>query len=99
MLTTAPEKAPNEPEEVIIGFINGTPVSVNGAELDAVDLIGALNTIGGRHGIGRIDLVEDRLVGMQSRGVCGTPGGTALYSDHTKLGPTGVQHSPVATQA
>ena len=85
MLTTAPEKAPNEPEEVIIGFINGTPVSVNGAELDAVDLIGALNTIGGRHGIGRIDLVEDRLVGMKSRGVYETPGGTLLYSAHSEL--------------
>src|SRR5438874_9462877 len=69
MLTTAPEDSPDEAEAVIIGFINGTPVSVNGAELDAVDLIGALNTIGGRHGIGRIDLVEDRLVGMKSRGV------------------------------
>ena len=85
MLTTAPEKAPNEPEEVIIGFINGTPVSVNGAELDAVELIGALNTIGGRHGIGRIDLVEDRLVGMKSRGVYETPGGTLLYSAHSEL--------------
>src|SRR4026208_112759 len=61
MLTTAPENAPNEPEEVTIGFLNGTPVSVNGAELDAVDLVTALNTIGGRHGVGRIDLVEDRL--------------------------------------
>jgi len=85
MLTTAPEKAPNEPEEVAIGFINGTPVSVNGAELDAVDLVGALNTIGGRHGIGRIDLVEDRLVGMKSRGVYETPGGTLLYSAHSEL--------------
>ena len=85
MLTTAPEKAPNEPEEVTIGFINGTPVSINGAELDAVDLVGALNTIGGRHGVGRIDLVEDRLVGMKSRGVYETPGGTLLYSAHSEL--------------
>ena len=85
MLTTAPERAPNEPEEVTIGFINGTPVSVNGAELDAVDLVGALNTIGGRHGVGRIDLVEDRLVGMKSRGVYETPGGTLLYSAHSEL--------------
>ena len=85
MLTTAPEKAPNEPEEVTIGFLNGTPVSVNGAELDAVDLVGALNTIGGRHGVGRIDLVEDRLVGMKSRGVYETPGGTLLYSAHSEL--------------
>ena len=85
MLTTAPEKAPNKPEEVTIGFLNGTPVSVNGAELDAVDLVGALNTIGGRHGVGRIDLVEDRLVGMKSRGIYETPGGTLLYSAHSEL--------------
>ncbi len=85
MLTTAPENAPNQAEEVTIGFLNGTPVSVNGAELDAVDLVLALNTIGGRHGIGRIDLVEDRLVGMKSRGVYETPGGTLLYSAHSEL--------------
>jgi argininosuccinate synthase len=85
MLTTAPENAPNEPEEVTIGFLNGTPVSVNGAELDAVDLVTALNTIGGRHGVGRIDLVEDRLVGMKSRGIYETPGGTLLYSAHSEL--------------
>jgi argininosuccinate synthase len=85
MLTTAPEDAPNQPEEVTIGFNSGTPVSVNGVELDAVDLVVALNTIGGRHGIGRIDLVEDRLVGMKSRGVYETPGGTLLYSAHSEL--------------
>jgi argininosuccinate synthase len=85
MLTTAPENAPDEAEEVTIGFVNGTPVAVNGAELDAVDLVIALNTIGGRHGIGRIDLVEDRLVGMKSRGVYETPGGTLLYSAHSEL--------------
>jgi argininosuccinate synthase len=85
MLTTSPEKAPDEAEEVTIGFVGGTPVSVNGAELDAVDLLRSLNTIGGRHGIGRIDLVEDRLVGMKSRGVYETPGGTLLYSAHSEL--------------
>ena len=85
MLTTAPENAPDQPEEVTIGFHSGTPVSVNGVELDPVDLIVALNTIGGRHGIGRIDLVEDRLVGMKSRGVYETPGGTLLYSAHSEL--------------
>jgi argininosuccinate synthase len=85
MLTTAPENAPDQPEEVTIGFQSGTPVSVNGAELDAVDLVVALNQIGGRHGIGRIDLVEDRLVGMKSRGVYETPGGTLLYSAHSEL--------------
>jgi len=85
MLTTAPEDAPSQPEEVTIGFQAGTPVSVNGAELDAVDLLVALNKIGGRHSIGRIDLVEDRLVGMKSRGVYETPGGTLLYSAHSEL--------------
>jgi argininosuccinate synthase len=85
MLTTAPEDAPDQSEEVTIGFNSGTPVSVNGAELDAVDLVMALNKIGGRHGIGRIDLVEDRLVGMKSRGIYETPGGTLLYSAHSEL--------------
>ena len=85
MLTTAPENAPDQPEEVTIGFHSGTPVSVNGAELDPVDLVIALNKIGGRHGIGRIDLVEDRLVGMKSRGIYETPGGTLLYSAHSEL--------------
>ena len=85
MMSTAPEDSPDQPEEVTIGFRAGTPVSVNGAELDAVDLLVALNAIGGRHGIGRIDLVEDRLVGMKSRGVYETPGGTLLYSAHSEL--------------
>jgi argininosuccinate synthase len=85
MLTTSPEEAPNEPEEVTIGFSNGTPVSVNSTELDAVELVTALNNIGGRHGVGRIDLVEDRLVGMKSRGIYETPGGTLLYSAHSEL--------------
>ena len=85
MLTAAPENAPDEPEEVTIGFEAGTPVSVNGAELDPIDLLVTLNKIGGRHGIGRIDLVEDRLVGMKSRGVYETPGGTLLYSAHSEL--------------
>ena len=85
MLTTAPENAPDQPEEVTIGFHSGTPVAVNGVELDPVDLVVALNKIGGRHGIGRIDLVEDRLVGMKSRGVYETPGGTLLYSAHSEL--------------
>jgi argininosuccinate synthase len=85
MLTTAPENAPDQPEEVTIGFRSGTPVSVNGVDLDSVDLVVTLNKIGGRHGVGRIDLVEDRLVGMKSRGVYETPGGTLLYSAHSEL--------------
>jgi len=85
MLSTDPQDAPNEPEDVLIGFDSGTPVSVNGKELGPVDLIAELNAIGGRHGVGRIDLVEDRMVGMKSRGVYETPGGTLLYSAHSEL--------------
>src|SRR5688500_13250393 len=85
MLTSAPEDAPDKPEEVAISFRAGTPVAVNGVEKSAVDLVVALNEIGGRHGVGRIDLVEDRLVGMKSRGVYETPGGTLLYSAHSEL--------------
>jgi len=85
MLTTSPAAAPAEPEDVTIGFASGTPVSVNGERMGPVALLTALNTIGGRHGVGRIDLVEDRLVGMKSRGVYETPGGTLLYTAHSEL--------------
>ena len=85
MLTTDPKNAPNEPEEVTISFQAGTPVAVNGVELPPVKLLMLLNEIGGRHGVGRVDLVEDRLVGMKSRGVYETPGGTLLYSAHSEL--------------
>ncbi len=85
MLTADPAKAPNTPEEVTIGFEAGTPSTVNGKKLKSVELLTALNEIGGRHGVGRIDIVEDRLVGMKSRGVYETPGGTLLYSAHSEL--------------
>jgi len=85
MMTTSPENAPNDAEEVTIGFEAGTPVSVNGKRLGAVEIVSALNAIAGRHGVGRIDLVEDRLVGMKSRGIYETPGGTLLYSAHSEL--------------
>ncbi|MGA9836910.1 MAG: argininosuccinate synthase [Gemmatimonadaceae bacterium] len=85
MLTASPMDAPDAPEDVVIGFAQGTPVSVNGKALGALDLLTALNKIAGRHGVGRIDLVEDRLVGMKSRGVYETPGGTLLYSAHSEL--------------
>jgi argininosuccinate synthase len=85
MLTTSPELAPNEPEQVTIGFNQGTPVAVNGIFLDPVAILMTLNGIAGRHGVGRIDLVEDRLVGMKSRGVYETPGGTLLYTAHSEL--------------
>jgi len=78
--TVSPEKAPDEPEYVEIGFEAGTPVSVNGEALGGVELLTLLNEIGSRHGVGRADVVENRLVGMKSRGVYETPGGTILHA-------------------
>ncbi len=78
--TAAPEDAPDEPRRVEIAFDGGLPVAVDGQEMDALSLLQALNEIGARHGVGRVDLVEDRLVGIKSRGVYETPGGTLLYS-------------------
>jgi argininosuccinate synthase len=78
-------EAPDTPETVTIGFESGTPVSVNGASLSAVELVSTLNAIGGTHGCGVVDLVEDRLVGMKSRGVYETPGGALLYTAHSEL--------------
>jgi argininosuccinate synthase len=74
--TTAPEQAPDQPEEVTIGFIDGDPVSLNGEALSPATFLTRLNTLAGRHGIGRLDMVENRFVGMKSRGVYETPGGT-----------------------
>jgi argininosuccinate synthase len=85
MLTASPAEAPDEHEDVTIEFERGAPVAVNGTRLDPVTLVSTLNAIGGRHGIGRIDLVEDRLVGMKSRGIYETPGGTLLYTAHSEL--------------
>jgi argininosuccinate synthase len=85
MLTTDPEDAPNESEYVTLGFDRGTPVSVNGVTLGPVQLLETLNILSGRHGVGRADIVEDRLVGMKSRGVYETPGGTLLYTAHSEL--------------
>ncbi len=85
MLSVAPEAAPDQPEYVVIGFEAGVPVAVDGARLGLVPLLERLNALGGRHAIGRIDLVENRLVGMKSRGVYETPGGTLLYTAHREL--------------
>jgi argininosuccinate synthase len=85
MLTRAPEAAPSTPAEVVIGFESGTPVSVDGEVLGPVALLTRLNEVAGLHGVGRADIVEDRLVGMKSRGVYETPGGTLLYSAHSEL--------------
>src|SRR6266540_599796 len=84
-LTVSPEKAPDEPEYVEISFEKGAPVKVNGESLDPVPLIETLNEIGGRNGCGRVDLVENRLVGMKSRGVYETPGGTLLLAELREL--------------
>ena len=85
MLSQSPEQAPDTPEEVTITFEQGTPVAVNGARMSPVQLLTTLNEIGGRHGVGRVDLVEDRLVGMKSRGIYETPGGSLLYTAHSEL--------------
>jgi argininosuccinate synthase len=85
LMTSDPATAPDTPEDVVLGFEHGTPVSVNGERLDAVELLTRLNAIAGRHGVGRVDVVEDRLVGMKSRGVYETPGGTLLYAAHSEL--------------
>jgi argininosuccinate synthase len=81
-MTVDPENAPDEPEYITIGFEAGNPVSVNSVRLSPVDLLLSLNEIGGRHGIGRVDIVENRFVGMKSRGVYETPGGTLMYHAH-----------------
>ena len=84
-MSNTPEKAPDVPEYVSIGFEAGIPVSLNGQQMDGVALIKALNKLGGRHGVGILDLLENRLVGMKSRGVYETPGGAILYKAHEKL--------------
>jgi len=78
-MTVSPQAAPDDVEQVTIGFAAGTPVSVNGKQLDAFAIVDQLNKIGGRNGIGRIDMVENRFVGMKSRGVYESPGMTLLY--------------------
>jgi argininosuccinate synthase len=82
VLSTSPEKAPDEPEYVEVEFVAGTPVAVNGRELSPARLLASLNELGGRHGVGRVDIVENRFVGMKSRGVYETPGGTILRAAH-----------------
>jgi argininosuccinate synthase len=79
-LSVSPENAPNEPQFVVIDFVRGEPVAIDGQEHGPAALIETLNVIGGKHGIGRVDLVENRLVGMKSHGVYETPGGTILLA-------------------
>jgi argininosuccinate synthase len=84
-LTVSPEKAPKNEGSVVIGFEAGVPVSVNGKKLSPVKLVETLNVIGGRYGVGRTDLVENRLVGMKSHGAYETPAGTLIYAAHHEL--------------
>ena len=84
-LTTPPEKAPDTPKYITIGFEKGEPVSIDGKNYSPLALVEELNKIGGEYGIGIADIVEDRLVGMKSRGVYETPGGTILYAAHDEL--------------
>ncbi|AEF82468.1 argininosuccinate synthase [Leadbettera azotonutricia] len=84
-ITVPPEKAPNKAEYVEIEFEKGIPTALNGKKMDGVALILALNKIGGANGVGLIDLVENRVVGMKSRGVYETPGGSILYYAHQEL--------------
>ena len=85
VLGTSPEKAPDEGEYVTMQFEKGTPVSLNGKKMKYADIIRELNKLGGKHGIGIVDIVENRVVGMKSRGVYETPGGTILYEAHQQL--------------
>ncbi|MBQ0000746.1 MAG: argininosuccinate synthase [Clostridiales bacterium] len=85
VLSTTPEKAPDEGEYVTMTFEKGVPVSVNGEAMKVADIIKKLNELGGKHGIGIIDIVENRVVGMKSRGVYETPGGTILMEAHQQL--------------
>ncbi len=85
VLSVSPEKAPDAPEYVELDFRHGVPVRLNGASMGPVELVSELNRLGGAHGVGRVDLVENRLVGIKSRGVYETPGGTILYAAHQGL--------------
>jgi argininosuccinate synthase len=87
MLVTSvpPEKAPNKAAYVEVDFVQGVPVGLNGKKMDGVEILSRLNELGGKHAIGTVDLIENRLVGMKSRGVYETPGGTILYEAHNGL--------------
>lgn len=84
-MTVSPMEAPDQMERLTIGFEHGIPVSINGEKKSPLDMVKTLNTIGGRNGIGQIDIIENRFVGMKSRGVYEAPGMTVLYSAHLSL--------------
>ena len=98
-LTNGPDLQPNTPETVVIGFDHGNPVSLDGTTLDPVTLVERLNVIAGRHGVGRADLVESRVVGMKSRGVYETPAGTVLYEALDDLCRLTLPHDVLRTRA
>lgn len=81
-MTVSPQDAPDEPEYVTIAYEAGDPISINGVYMSPVEILTKANELGGKHGIGRVDIVENRFVGMKSRGVYETPGGTLLYHAH-----------------
>jgi argininosuccinate synthase len=83
--TVSPEKAPNKTTKVTIAFKNGDPITVNGKKLSPEKLLDKLNVLAGKNGIGRVDLVENRFIGIKSRGVYETPGGTVLYAAHRAM--------------
>ena len=85
VLGCTPEEAPDEAEYVTMTFEKGVPKSVNGVEMKVSDIIRTLNKLGAKHGIGIVDIVENRVVGMKSRGVYETPGGTILMEAHQQL--------------
>ena len=85
ILTQSPEAAPNEPQELVIGFQEGVPVRVDGEKLGPVALLSRLNELAGNHGVGRVDMVENRFVGLKSRGVYETPGATVLHVAHRAM--------------
>ncbi len=85
ILTNSPQQAPDKPQDIEIGFEKGIPVSLNGKKYSAVELVEKLNKIGGRHGIGRVDMVENRLVGIKSREVYESPAAVLLYLAHQEL--------------
>jgi argininosuccinate synthase len=85
LTTCAPEAAPDSPVELTVGFERGTPVTVDGESLSPANLLALLNRVAGAHGVGRVDMVENRFVGLKSRGVYETPGGTVLHAAHRAM--------------
>jgi argininosuccinate synthase len=84
-LSKSPQQAPSDPQEILIEFKNGSPTAIDGKKYSSAKLLRQLNEVGGMHGIGRVDMVESRFVGMKNRGVYETPGGTILHIAHRAI--------------